>query len=305
MRRISLLFFVAVAALVASPQDVTCVDKYQTSNNCYRLTKTVRAPRGLVVLLPLYGEDAKAFASVKLPQLLASHDIATVAFSAAGYLFDEDVDTLKSLLAEIARAQGIPPGKVMIGGISAGGTGAARFVERCQTQDCGPVKPLAWFSVDAPLDFEHFWNSQTLNIQRGDPKSHLDESGAILEALKASMGGSPKEARETYLRQSPFIAMEKGGGNAQLLAKIPVRLYTEPDVTWTIQNWGTDYYCSNAVDQAALILQLRLLGNTQADLITTSGKGYRNGVRNPHSWSIVDEEDLAKWIVKQMEGSGK
>ena len=80
-----------------------------------------------------------------------------------------------------------------------------------------------------------------------------------------------------------------------------MRLYTEPDVIWTIENWRSDYYNLNAVDQAALTLQLLELGNTQAELITTTGKGYRPaGVRNPHSWTIVDEDDLANWIVRQL-----
>ena len=298
--------FIAVAltlgaASLHAQNGVTCIDKYSTSNNCYRVTKADKAPRGLVVLLPYYGADANEFNSARLPLLLAKQGIITVAVSAAGYLFDDDLKTLQGVLSEVAQANRIPSGKVVIGGISAGGTGAARFVELCETQDCGPIKPLAWFSVDAPLDFERWWNSQVLNIQRGDPKSHLDESQAILEVLKMSIGGSPKESRDTYIKKSPFLAWEKGGGNARLLANIPVRLYTEPDVLWTIENWRTDYLVSNAVDQAALTLQLHELGNAQAELITTSGKGYRPpGVRNPHSWTIVDEDELANWIGKQL-----
>ena len=298
-------FTVAALALGLSSlhaqNGVTCVDKYTTSNNCYRITKADNTPRGMVVLLPYYGADANEFNSARLPQLLAKQGITTVVVSAAGYLFDDDLESLYGLLSDVAQANQIPPGRVVVGGISAGGTGAARFVERCQTQDCGPIKPVAWFSVDAPLDFERWWNSQKLNVQRGDPKSHLEESQAILDVLKMSMGGSPSEARDTYLKKSPFMTWEKGGGNARLLAKVPVRLYTEPDVVWTIENWRTDYHNSNAVDQAALILQLRELGNAQAELITTTGKGFRPpGVRNPHSWTIVDEDDLAVWIGKQL-----
>ncbi len=86
-----------------------------------------------------------------------------------------------------------------------------------------------------------------------------------------------------------------------MLAKVPVRLYTEPDVARTIENWSTDYYASNALDQAALILQLLELGNAQVELITTTGKGYRPpGVRNPRSWTIADEDDLGNWIGKQL-----
>ena len=34
-------------------------------------------------------------------------------------------------------------------------------------------------------------------------------------------------------------------------------------------------------------------------LIQTKNKGYQaNGERNPHSWSIVDVDDLINWILK-------
>jgi hypothetical protein len=81
---------------------------------------------------------------------------------------------------------------------------------------------------------------------------------------------------------------------------VPVRLYTEPDIQWWITNRKVDYYSMNAVDAAALVLQLQFLGNGQAELITTQGRGFRpDGVRHPHSWSIVDEAELVGWIVQR------
>jgi hypothetical protein len=156
--------------------------------------------------------------------------------------------------------------------------------------------------VDAPLDFESWWNRQEVNLRRGNPKSALEESQAILDALHWAMGGPPDQVRQAYRSRSPFLASEKDGGNAQLLKNVPIRLYTEPDVGWWIENYGFDYYTINAIDQAALVLQLRALGNTKAELIITSGKGFRPpGKRNPHSWTIVDEPDLADWIAKSLQ----
>jgi hypothetical protein len=100
---------------------------------------------------------------------------------------------------------------------------------------------------------------------------------------------------------SPFSAFAEGGGKARLLAGVAVRLYTEPDIDWWMTNRKVDYYSMNALDAAALILQLRLLGNRQAALITTEGRGVRpDGVRHPHSWSIVDEPELGAWILRQV-----
>jgi hypothetical protein len=222
-----------------------------------------------------------------------------MAVSAAGYLKDDEVATLKELIELVARELDVPAGTLAIGGISAGGTGAVRYSEYCFSGSCNAQStPVAIFSVDAPLDFESWWNRETLNLRRGDPKSYPEESQGVLGALRSALGGSPNQVREIYRKRSPFLASEKGGGNARLLKNVPIRLYVEPDVVWTIENIGRDYYTLNVLDQAALMLQLRALGNTGAELIVTTGKGFRPpGIRNPHSWTIVDEPELADWLA--------
>ncbi len=300
----AIFFVLTLSSLLAAAQDgIVCRQEYKTSNNCYRLYRPTGRARGLVVMLPYYGSDANEFSSASLPGLLAKNNIATMVVSASGYLVDDDVMTLKALIAEMVQELNIPAGGLVVGGISAGGTGAVRYAEYCISAHCDArFTPVAIFSVDAPLDFESWWNRMTLNLRRGNPKSALEESQAILEALSWAMGGSPQQARQAYRSRSPFLVAEKDGGNAVLLKNMPIRLYTEPDVVWMIENLGFDYYTINAVDQAALVLQLRTLGNTNATLITTTGKGFRPpGKRNPHSWSIVDEPDLADWIVRSLQ----
>jgi hypothetical protein len=299
----AILVSTSVNAQIQSQPDapeVVCRKEFKTTNNCYRLHKPAGLARGLVVLLPKGGGDANAFNGFQIPKLLAQQDILSMSVSQAGYVSDNDLTTLLSLIREVAAAHRIPAGKVVLAGISSGGTGALRYTEYCESHECGTLKPCAVVSVDAPLDFEHWWNSQIINLRRGDPGSNLEESRAILDALRPALGGSPTEARARYRAKSPFLAMEKDGGNARLI-KIPTRLYTEPDIIWLLDNWKRDYYTSNAVDQAALILQLRAQGNRQAELITTSSKGHNpDGTRNPHSWTIVDENELVNWITARL-----
>jgi hypothetical protein len=291
------------ATAAAQDHAIVCRPQFSTSNNCYRLYKPDSPARGLVVLLPYYGSDANAFSSATLPALLAEKNVATMAVSAAGYLKDDDLATLKGLIEFVARELDIPAGTLAIGGVSAGGTGAVRYSEYCFSGSCNAQStPVAIFSVDAPLDFESWWNRETLNLRRGDPKSYPKESQGVLGALRFALAGSPNQVREVYRKRSPFLASEKDGGNARLLKNVPIRLYTEPDVRWTVENIGRDYYTLNALDQAALVLQLRALGNTRAELIITTGKGFRPpGTRNPHSWTIVDEPELAAWLATRLQ----
>jgi hypothetical protein len=305
-RCLGVIFLIlTLSSAVAAGQNggIVCRRQFKTSNNCYRLYRPAVSARGLVVMLPYYGSDANEFTSAALPGLLAKKNAATMVVSASGYLNDDDLIALRGLIGEVVQELNILPGRLVVGGISAGGTGAVQYTEYCISGHCDArSNPVAIFSVDAPLDFESWWNRETLNVRRGNPKSALEESQAILDALRSAMGGSPTQVRKAYRSRSPFLASEKDGGNARLLKNVPIRLYTEPDVVWWIENMGRDYYTINAIDQAALVLQLRALGNTKAQLITTTGKGFRPpGTRNPHSWTIVDEPDLADWIFKSLQ----
>ena len=137
-----------------------------------------------------------------------------------------------------------------------------------------------------------------MNARRDTLKSEF----VIDYALENDLGGSPEESLDAYINYSPYSYIADDGGNAKYYSNIAIRTYTEPDVNWWIANRGKDYYGMNSVDKAGLINQLRILGNDNAELITTTDKGYRpNGGRHPHSWSIVDEKELVDWFLGLME----
>ena len=165
------------ALAAAQGDEIVCRQQFKTPNNCYRLNKSPDPARGLVVLLPYYGSDANEFSSAALPALLAKKNVATMAVSASGYLMDDDLATLRALIEEVVRELNIPAGSLVVGGISAGGTGAVRYSEYCISGHCDArSRPVAIFSVDAPLDFESWWNREKLNLRRGNPKSGQEES---------------------------------------------------------------------------------------------------------------------------------
>ena len=82
---------------------------------------------------------------------------------------------------------------------------------------------------------------------------------------------------------------------------MPLRIYTEPDVDWWLRERNADLTNMNATECSAMINELNRLGNQNAKLKITQSKGYRkpNNKRHPHSWSIVDNAELIKWLLKQ------
>jgi surfactin synthase thioesterase subunit len=264
--------------------------------------------QGALVLLPGYGGDpdsfdpSSAFTPSSLPARLAKHGILTVVLVPASetlYETDAALHALDALLARVVQQYEVPRERVAIGGFSAGGTGAVRYAQRCAQQKCQAVPHIAAvFAVDPPLDFERLYRTSELIVQRNAPRSNIAEEGMILQTLRHAFGGTPDEARDSYRLHSAVLASAPDGGNALLLDRTPIRLYTEPDVHWWMDERNLDYHAMNVVDHAALINLLRVAGNIRAELITTTGKGYRpDGRRHPHSWSIVDEAELERWLL--------
>jgi hypothetical protein len=276
----------------------------------YRIYETAGKPVGLLVLIPGGAATPDEYTAgggspSTLPQRLSGQQVVTIVPSAGDYshwLEDGWLKHLDAIVAETLTTHRIPADRVLVGGISSGGTAAVRYAEFCAARRSrSGVRIRGVFAVDAPLDFGRFWRGEMLAIRRGAHPRFVGEAKAVLADMRRVLGGSPDDEPARYLKMSPFSAFAEGGGQARVLAGVPVRLYTEPDIHWWMENRKVDYYSMNALDAAGLVLQLQLLGNRQAELITTQGRGVRpDGTRHPHSWSIVDETDLQAWILRQV-----
>lgn len=279
-----------------------------TVGNAYRIYAPTTPPRAMLVLLPGYGDDtdgydpSNGYTPSTLPARLAERGVLTmVAVPDPETLYEGDrpLMRLDSMVSDVLQRYRIPRERVAFGGFSAGGTGAVRYAQLCAEGRCRAIpRAAAVFGVDPPLDFERLHRSSELIIRRNAPRSNIAEERMIVETLAGALGGSPDQAREAYARHSPLLASAVDGGNARLLASTPIRLYTEPDVQWWMEQRNLDFHGMNAVDHAAMINLLRVAGNARAELIATTGKGFRrDGRRHPHSWSIVDEPELATWLL--------
>jgi pimeloyl-ACP methyl ester carboxylesterase len=272
----------------------------------YRLYEPTRAPVGVLVLLPGSGGSDDAFnPGGPTPSILPRRaPVVTIVPAEVQWLNDRWLEQLDQVVAETLTTYRLPHDRVVVGGFSGGGTAAVRYAEfTAKGRSRAAVRVRGVFAVDAPLDLARLWRGETLAIERGANAGYVAEAKMVLAELAEVLGGSPEQRAARYLEMSPVSAFAKGGGQAALLRDIAVRLYTEPDVGWWMANRQVDYYSMNALDAAALVTQLQLMGHGQAELITTQGRGFRpGGMRHPHSWSIIDEEDLAGWIRARLSG---
>ncbi|MGY4385723.1 hypothetical protein ACVWYN_002769 [Pedobacter sp. UYP24] len=123
----------------------------------------------------------------------------------------------------------------------------------------------------------------------------------MVERIEKEMNGTPQTALTNFYKTSPYSFSDTTQTAIKRLIKTPIRIYSEPDINWWLKERGADFTSMNITESSAMINELNRLGNANATLITTQNKGYSkpDNIRHPHSWSIVDNDELISWLLKQ------
>lgn len=267
------------------------------------LSKPSGSIRGLIVLLPGFGQNAKTFnREIKLDTLAIKNGFLFVNLSLGGNLTDyyneKSIQDLDNIINQVYKQFGLVDQKLIVGGFSMGGTGAVKYAEYLIKKDRENKKRIAAvFCVDPPLDFEKVWNFYNRVLTNKLNPIGINEAKIVLKIMENKLGGSPEKYSLNYKNSSPFTELDSNGGNAIYLKNLPIRFYSEPDTLWWKLNRGYQPSDLNYSSIVKMVQKLQTIGNKNVEVIETHNKGFRlNGERHPHSWSIVDENDLIKWI---------
>ncbi|HYI78611.1 MAG TPA: hypothetical protein VEW65_13400, partial [Chryseolinea sp.] len=261
--------------------------------------------KGSLILLPGFGE---------LPQqTLIESDIYKFA-SNAGYLTIIPalgdwsffyIDTfshqkLNQFIAEVFKKYNLNENSFFIGGHSFGGTMAVQYVQRAYLDKSILKRPAGVFGVDPPLDIERLYNCMTTTNRPTKNAVSIQEDNYISNRIQQEFKTDPKKNPALFWSISPYAQSDSEHRSLNTLLTIPIRIYNEPDINWYIDNRNIDFYCVNSLDSAAMINWLKSLGNSRAELMITTNKGYRisRNVKHPHSWTIVDGQQLIAWMAK-------
>ncbi len=299
--QLMILFFMVNPAY---PQRIEKVflDMNDTTRNYYTIIYPDSLPwEGYLFLVPGFGETAEdVLTQTNLPVETAKRGILTIipTFQDGASSFGFDClsqQTFSRIIDDVKSKHKILDLEYFLGGFSMGGSTVIKFAETVDK------KPKAVFAIDSPLDFERFYNSTKRDItvlEKGSP----DQENIYLflaSRIEEIMGGTPQTALANYHRLSPYSLSDPTQSAIKGLLNIPIRIYIEPDIQWWLNERNTDASGLNIIDCTAMINELNKLGNNNAVLITTQNRGYRQpgNERHPHSWSIVDNDELIEWLL--------
>ena len=216
------------------------------------------------------------------------------------FLFtDKDLNTIDELVGNALKKYNLSSKPKFLIGMSLGGTMALRYSEYgLLNKSKFGFRPDAIAICDAPLDMERMWHEQQQAIVNNYHPNAVGEAHWVLHYLKKNLGGSPDESMDAYIAYSPFVYSDEKRSKIELFKNIPIRMYHEPDIVCWVDNRGKDYNTINSIDLAGFYNYLKQAGNTQVELITSYNKrkDFNTG-SSPHTWTIVDNEELIAWLI--------
>jgi hypothetical protein len=299
---LSILTIFVFTNLYGQKIDKVYLDKNDSSKNCYTIIYPPKLPwKGYIVILPGFGQNAdRVLEQTKLPKLTAQKGLLTIIPTLQEGVLSFGVDnpsqeSLENIIQDVKSKHHLEGQNFYIGGFSIGGSAAIKYAQN------STVKPKAVFGIDPPLDFERFYNSSKRDIRLSIDKEPSQENVYMVKRIEEVFGGTPTTVLSNFHNISPYSFSDTTQSAVKKFGDIPLRIYSEPDVQWWLKERDADFTSINVTECSAFINELNRLGNDKAELILTEDRGYRkpNNSRHPHSWSIVDNDDLIRWLLDQ------
>lgn len=299
---LSILLFVSCKNNVNNEKTLNIKDtEYQhISNIKYEMYKPLTKPKALLILFGGYNEtivDIKR--EFKILDKAKENNIAVVYvnFNMKLWLEESDFNELSEIFQNILTENKLPKDNLYVGGFSSGGNIALLFGNYLTHNKKIQVKPKGIFIVDSPIDLVQLYQSSQKNIEHNFSQTSVKESRELIQTLNNRFG-NPKDFISNYEKYSVFTLKTQHIDNLQNLQNTKIRLYTEPDTLWWKKNRKVEYEEMNAYAIKGLYEILIQKGYSKVEYIPTENRGYRaNGYRHPHSWAIVETDNLIKWML--------
>ena len=267
----------------------------------FELIKATENSKTVLILFGGFGENPTA--------IKREFDILTIAkdnnmnvllmnYSKKLWLLESEKKELAKLLQSTLEKHNLHKKDIFIGGFSSGGVVSLHISNYMLGKKEFYIAPKGVFIADSPIDLLALYKTSQLNIKNNFSDVSVAESTWVLNLFEETIG-NPKDSISNYEKYAVFTSESDYTKNLDNLKNTKLRFYTEPDSIWWKENRNREFNQTNAFYIQELSASLKKQNFKNVEYITTENKGYRaNGDRHPHSWSIINKENLIAWMME-------
>ncbi|WKN45694.1 hypothetical protein [Tunicatimonas pelagia] len=294
---LALLLILSLVSFNSFSQNVSSFTTEETDH--YELVMPERKPTGVLILFGGFPETpdvVKREFEIIEPATEAGIAVALMKFNRKLWLKESEKKQLATIITQMFEENKLPIESVYIGGFSSGGN-VSLLLSDYLVESEGDVQPRGAFIVDSPVDLLGLYENSLRNIERNFSPVSVQESEMIVNVLESALG-KPKASIEPYEEYAVYTTKTGNTDNLSHLQDVKLRFYTEPDTVWWQENRKNEYEEMNAYFIKKMADDLAKKFGDNVEYIPTENRGYRsNGNRHPHSWSIVEVDDLIEWMI--------
>lgn len=214
------------------------------------------------------------------------------------FLTESEKKEYAATLQKIFKRNKISRENVYLGGFSGGGN-VALLMSSFLIKNQYPLQPKGLLVVDSPIDLERLYAGAKKEVAKNADADAVEEGQYLITLFEKEIG-KPTTNHDKYKALSPFVmSTDPKESNIQYLKDIKTRFYCEPDLKWQFEKKKRTYEDLNAYILEKANQALVKLGSRHTEFIETKDRGIRaDGTKHPHSWNIVEQGDLLKWMIE-------
>ncbi len=259
-------------------------------------------PIGALVLLPSAGESIESMLNqITLHKEAVKNDLLVImpSYNMGTIQQIPELNFFDTIFKQVVEEHAVPKDNFIFCGLSKGAMISLTYGIRSVRDSSTYLVPKGIIGIDPPVDLARLYRYCEREIERNFSNAGLQEAKWLKSVYEQVYGGSPDSVPMKYQEGSTFTYGAEKGGNAQYLNDIAIRMHSDLNIDFLINQRKRDLYDWNGTDIVAFVNQLKINGNKQADVIISQNKGKRmDGSANPHSWSIIDSDTTINWILK-------
>lgn len=219
------------------------------------------------------------------------------------YLLRNSLKVVDDLISTVFGQYNLPKRNIFFLGVNLAGHRALKYIIFAKQNNQEIAKGVKGFVLcDGVLDWVRQWYEGKKGIRDNFAESAVFEGKLVTYLLETNLNGSPKTNLEAYLDFSVYSYFDDQNRYVGHYRDYAFRAYSEPATNYWLSIKGKTTFDTNFPDMVGIINELRLAGNTRAELIVFQQSVSNLDRRNPnYTWSLVDKTELMQWIVSQSE----